>query len=352
MFRGRANTSIRDNRGHTSVRSVDAIVVGGGPAGSTCAWKLREVGLDVLVLDRSTFPRTKLCAGWVTPEAIDDLEFDPGDYPYSFMTFDRLYLHWKTLTGRPKGKQHSIRRYEFDDFLLRRSGASVLQHKVREIRRDDGDYVLDDEFRCKYLVGAGGTACPVYRVLFHDRHPRNRVLQTATLEQEFAYDWHDPDCHLWFFDDGLPGYAWYVPKANGYINVGLGGMAEQLKNKGGHIRDHWRKFVARLKKRGLVDYDDYDPKGYSYYLRGNVNDARHKNALVVGDAAGLATHDLCEGIGPAVKSGLLAANSIVTGGEYSLADIGRFSGHGLASRILERKFVGESAMHQAVWRAA
>ena len=45
---------------------------------------------------------------------------------------------------------------------------------------------------------AGGTACPVYRTFFHDRHPRNSVLQTATLEQEFAYDWHDPVCHLWF----------------------------------------------------------------------------------------------------------------------------------------------------------
>lgn len=330
------------------MRNADAIIVGGGPAGSTCAWKLREAGLDVLVLDRSTFPRTKLCAGWVTPEAIDDLELVPGDYPHSFMTFDELHLHWKALTGKPRARQHSIRRYEFDDFLLRRSGADVYEHKVREIRQDNGVYILDDTLRCKYLVGAGGTACPVYRALFHDRHPRNSALQTATLEQEFAYDWHDPVCHLWFFDDGLPGYAWYVPKANGYINVGLGGMAKQLKHKGGHIRDYWRKFVARLKKRGLVDYDDYDPKGYSYYLRGEVSKVRHNNAFLVGDAAGLATRDLCEGIGPAVKSGLLAARAIVTGGGYSLAEIERFSGRGMASRILEHNFTRESRRHEVV----
>ena len=334
------------------MRNADAIVVGGGPAGSTCAWKLREAGLDVLVLDRSTFPRTKLCAGWVTPEAIDDLEFDPGDYPHSFMTFDELHLHWKVLTGKPRAKQHSIRRYEFDDFLLRRCGADVRQHKVRKIQRGNGDYVLDDEYRCKYLVGAAGTACPVYRAFFHDRHPRDSMLQTATFEQEFAYDWQDPVCHLWFFDDGLPGYAWYVPKANGYINVGLGGMAEKLKNKDWRIRDYWREFAARLKKRGLVDYDDYDPKGYSYYLRGDVSEVRHNNAFIVGDAAGLATRDMCEGIGPAVKSGLLAAHSIVTGTDYLLDGIGRFSGGGLASRILERKFVGESRMREVIWRTA
>ena len=107
------------------MRLADAIVVGGGPAGSTCAWKLRDAGLDVVVLDRMKFPRTKLCAGWVTPEALDDLELNPEDYPLSFMTFDELHLHWKVLTVKLKSKQHSIRRFEFDDFLLRRAGATV-----------------------------------------------------------------------------------------------------------------------------------------------------------------------------------------------------------------------------------
>jgi flavin-dependent dehydrogenase len=171
------------------VQAVDAIVVGGGPAGSTCAWKLREAGLDVLVLDRATFPRTKLCAGWVTPEALADLELDSQDYPLSFMTFDRLHLHWKAFTLKLKSRQHSIRRYEFDDYLLQRAGATVLQHKVRDIRREGIDYVVDEQFRCKYLVGAGGTACPVYRTLFHDLNPRSSALQIATYEQEFAYDW-------------------------------------------------------------------------------------------------------------------------------------------------------------------
>jgi len=322
------------------VQVADAIVVGGGPAGSSCAWKLREAGLDVLVLDRATFPRHKLCAGWVTPEAMADLELDPNDYPRSLVTFEELHLHWKMLSARPKSRQHSIRRFEFDDFLLQRSGATVLQHKVREIRRDSGDFVVDDAFRCRYLVGAGGTACPVYRALFHDRNPRNSALQTATFEQEFAYDWQDPGCHLWFFDDGLPGYAWYVPKANGFINVGLGGMADQLKQQGGNIRDYWGKFVDKLRKSGLVHSDDYRPTGYSYFLRGDVDVVSDRNAFIVGDSVGLATRDMCEGIGPAIKSGLLAARAIASGEEYSVARIDKFSGGGIASRLLERKFAG------------
>jgi len=322
------------------VHVADAIVVGGGPAGSTCAWKLREAGLDVLVLDRAAFPRTKLCAGWVTPEAMADLELDPDDYPLSLITFEELHLHWKWFTAKPKSRQHSIRRFEFDNFLLQRAGATVLHHKVRKISHDGSDYIVDGQFRCRYLVGAGGTACPVYRELFHDINPRSHALQTATLEQEFAYDWKDPTCHLWFFDDGLPGYAWYVPKANGYINVGLGGMADQLKQRGGNVRDHWSRFIDKLKIRGLVNYDQYHPKGYSYFLRGDIDVVNDGNAYIVGDAVGLATRDMCEGIGPAVRSGLLAARAITAGEAYSLVGINKFSGGGLASKLLERQFAG------------
>lgn len=317
------------------MRTADAIIVGGGPGGSTCAWKLLDAGLDVLVLDKATFPRMKLCAGWVTPDALRDLELDPADYPYSFMTFEALRLHWKCLSIAPQTRQHSIRRYEFDEFLLRRAGAEVVEHKVKRVRKEGADYVIDDAFRSRYLVGAAGTACPVYRNLFHDSNPRASSLQIATLEQEFAYDWQDPTCHLWFFDGGLPGYSWYVPKANGYLNIGLGGIADRLKAKGGHLRDYWRQFTAKLRKRGLVRYDDYRPTGYSYYLRGDVDTVRSGNAYLVGDAAGLATRDMGEGIGPAVASGLLAARSIVDGAAYSLEGIGEFS------ELLGRSTTGE-----------
>ena len=325
------------------MRRADAIVVGGGPAGSTCARKLRRAGLDVLVLDRAAFPRTKLCAGWVTPEALQDLEVDPDDYPHSLLTFDHLALHWKWFSVRPGTRQYSIRRYEFDDFLLRRSGANVIRHKVGQIQERSGDYVVDGEFRCKYLIGAGGTACPVYRNLFHELSPRDSGLQTATLEQEFVYNWQDPTCHLWFFRDGLPGYAWYVPKAGGYINVGLGGMAVQLKRQGGHLKHYWAGFTRRLRELGLVDFDDYHPSGYSYYLRGSGGAVSNGNAYLVGDAAGLATVDMCEGIGPAIKSGLLVAEAIVTGADYSLDGISRYSGSGFASAMLERKFAGKAS---------
>ena len=58
----------------------DVLIVGGGPGGSSCAWGLRESGLDVVILDRARFPRDKVCAGWITPQVCQELAIDPADY--------------------------------------------------------------------------------------------------------------------------------------------------------------------------------------------------------------------------------------------------------------------------------
>jgi len=322
------------------MRTVDVIVVGGGPAGSSAAWRLKRSGADVLVLDKEAFARLKLCAGWITPEVVRDLEMDIASYPHRFLTFDKLHVHLKGLHLRIPCVQHSIRRFEFDAWLLERAGAPVVQHNVKRILQANGQYIIDDSFSCKYLIGAGGTRCPVYRSLFRDVNPRADQLQTATLEHEIEYEWQDPECHLWFFEQGLPGYAWYVPKQDGWLNVGLGGMATRLRSHGGKdLKHHWARFTSKLDRK-LARGAQYHPEGYSYYVRGRLAAARIDNAFMTGDAAGLATRDMCEGIGPAVRSGLRAADAILDGNKpYRLDDVtGASLGGGLASRMLDWAF--------------
>lgn len=65
---------------HRSDRRCEVLIVGGGPAGSTCARVLKQAGLDVLVMDKSVFPRDKVCAGWITPQVIEELDLDVADY--------------------------------------------------------------------------------------------------------------------------------------------------------------------------------------------------------------------------------------------------------------------------------
>jgi menaquinone-9 beta-reductase len=320
------------------MRHCEVIVVGGGPAGASAARRLKQGGADVLVLDKEVFPRPKLCAGWITPEVVRDVALEPSAYPHRFLSFRRLHWHLKGLHLPIPCVQHSIRRFEFDAWLLEQSGAPVEAHSVRDIRREGGDYVIDEQFRCKYLIGAAGTACPVHRHLFRQTLPRVRGLQTVTLELEFAYEWRDADCHLWFFEDGLPGYSWYVPKARGWLNVGVGGMAQRLKQRGEDIWLHWQRFADRLERRFGIAIA-LQPSGYSYYVRGPVEGARRENAFLTGDAAGLATRDLCEGIGPAVRSGQRAADAILHGAAYDLADVtGASMGGGWISRAVDWGF--------------
>jgi len=322
------------------MEQCDVLVIGGGPAGSSAAWRLRRAGASVIVLDKAVFPRLKLCAGWITPEVVRDLEMDPASYPHRFLTFARMQVHLKGLRLPLPCVQHSIRRTEFDAWLLERSGARVVHHEAKRIEREPGGgaYVVDGAFRAEYLVGAGGTSCPVYRKLFREVVPRERALQTVTLEYEFAYDWQDPDCHLWFFDRGLPGYAWYVPKADGWINVGIGAMKQRLRERDESIDAHWAQF-ARAVGRRLVRGATLEPSGYSYYLRGPVDSGRIGNAFVCGDAVGLATRDLCEGIGPAVRSGLRAADAILGRAPYLLDDVtGASLGGGRITRWLDHAF--------------
>jgi menaquinone-9 beta-reductase len=206
---------------------------------------------------------------------------------------------------------------------------------VRHIVPDGEGYIVDERFRCRYLIGAGGTRCPVYRELFRELNPRASELQLVTLEHEIEYDWRDGDCHLWFFENALPGYSWYVPKERGWLNVGIGAIAERLKRNGGDIRAHWSQLAAKL-EGSLAPGARYDPSGYSYYLRGRVDVVRRGNAFIAGDAAGLASRDLGEGIGPALRSGQRAARAIIAGEPYELNDVTGLSVTSIARSMFDR----------------
>ena len=107
--------------------------------------------------------------------------------------------------------------------------------------------------------------------------------------------------------------------------MGIGGKFLALKNSGQTIRRHWDSFIAKLEELSLVKGHTYRPRGHNYYLRQPVPAGRLNNAYIIGDAAGLATLDLGEGIGPAIESGILAAKSILTGCRFSERSVTRYS---------------------------
>lgn len=304
---------------------TDVLIVGGGPAGSSAAWRLKQAGARCLVLDQQAFPRVKTCAGWLTPQVLKDLDFTPADYPHGFTTFDSFQVAIRGMTIKLRTRQHAIRRVEFDNWLLRRSGVEVCQHTVKKIERDGDGFMVDGQFSARYLIGAGGTYCPVYRSLFKSDNPKNRQSLVMAQEEEFPYEYSDGRCWLWFFDDGLPGYSWYVPKANGVVNVGVGGLAEKMNASGQSLKQHWNRLVEKIERMGLVRGHDYRPEAHSYYVRQSLPQVRKGNAFLAGDAAGMATIDMGEGISAAIRSGLRAAGSILTSQPYRLNGIAKYS---------------------------
>jgi flavin-dependent dehydrogenase len=321
---------------------TDVLIVGGGPAGAACARQLARHGVDCLILDRAAFPRVKLCAGWIPPEVFGDLDLDPGDYPHGLTRLDRMRYSVKGLKFTLPSSQYAIRRVEFDNWLLERAGVPVKRHHVREITQEEDRYVVDGAFSATYLVGAGGTHCPVYRTFFATAYPRPESSLIVAQEEEFSYAHRADDrsaaCHLWFLEDGLPGYAWYVPKVDGYVNVGVGGKMAALRDRKDTIKRHWQLLTDKLAALGLVRGYDFRPKGYAYYLRERGGPVQRGNAFIVGDAAALATMDLGEGIGPAIKSGLLAADAIITGGTYTVDAVRKRSAPRLISALLRSAY--------------
>lgn len=321
------------------MRKVDAVIVGGGPAGASCARELTARGLETVILDKADFPRLKLCAGWVTPQVFRDLDCLPETYPHGIIELNTLHFHVHGIHIPVKTRQYSIRRYEFDHWLLNRANTEVIRHRVRRIEKQGNRYIVDDRFSTRYIVGAGGTRCPVVRQLFDrcSRHPDRTVI--VSLEKEFQSTVPVAACHLWFFRNRLPGYAWLVPKAGGYINIGIGGKLAGMRRKNLSIRRLWDRFVHDLNRSGAIRQPHVPPRGYTYYLAGPRSTARIGNALIVGDALGMATRDMGEGIGPAVKSGQMAARSIVDHIPFRPSGIPRFSLPGIILAGLKKERV-------------
>ena len=286
----------------------DALVVGGGPAGSTCARLLQRAGWNVVVADAARFPRDKVCAGWLTPEVFPLLELDPADYRAAGLTLQEVRGFRTGVLGGPSVEtryrqvvSYAIRRCEFDHFLLQRSGARVVHANIRSLRRGNGGWVANEEIDARVLIGAGGHFCPVARHLRAGSVPPRPVV---AKEAEFRLNGAAPDIvadmpELFFCRD-LEGYAWCVRKGD-YLNVGIG------RRDSHRFSSHVEEFAAFLDRRyGLTRSSRMRWCGHAFLAAGATGPLVDDGALLVGDAAGVAYPESGEGIRPAIETGQLA----------------------------------------------
>ncbi len=305
--------------------TAEIIIVGGGPAGAACGWRLGELGLEAIILEKKVFPRQKVCAGWITPAVFELLKISPLEYPYGLRKISRIFFYLYGIKVPIKTHQYAVRRIEFDDWMIARSQAPLVTHTVKNIVKTGSNYIIDDQYLCRYLVGAGGTYCPVFKNLFSDTNQRIKESVIVAVEKEYQCDHSEKNCQIRYFDSGLPGYAWYLPKEDGWLNIGVGGKFSKLSTSKKNILDHWYDLVQKLNRLSFIDHDPGPPKGHQYYLFQKKQQCQIDNAFIIGDAAGLATVDMGEGIHAAIASGLMAAEAIAGTGEFRPASLTKFS---------------------------
>jgi geranylgeranyl reductase family protein len=307
------------------METFDAIIVGGGPAGSSCAWKLREAGRSVVILDKATFPRDKVCAGWITPQVVSPLDLDLSDYGRG-RTLQPITGFRVGVIGRdrtvairyPAAVSYGIRRCEFDDYLLKRSGSSLrLGEAAVSFRREGHEWVVNDALRSPILVGAGGHFCPVARML----NPRAGAFPVVVAQEaEFAVNAGSaspgPEMPELYFCRDLKGYGWCFRK-QGYLNVGLGRLDRRT------LPAATERFAEYLRRRARVP-EALAPawRGHAYLLA----EPPHRRpaapgVVLIGDAAGLAYPESGEGIRTAIESGVIAAASIVASQDKCGAEV-------------------------------
>jgi len=326
------------------MESTDVLIVGGGPAGSTLAWRLRDAGLHVSILDKREFPRDKVCAGWITPAVVAELELDTEDYRQG-RTFQPIHgfrishMGGKEVESRYEGEPVSfgIRRCEFDEYLLRRAAAEAgtelrLGQAFKGMRRDEDGWVVNESLHARLVVGAGGHFCPVSRALGGKLGSSESVVAAQEIEfemspaQSAACPVHAEVPELFFCRD-LQGYGWVFRKGD-WLNIGLG------REDNHKLSEHIGEFRQFLIERGRIPADTptkFHGHAYLLYLhapRPVVADG----ALLIGDAAGLAYPQSGEGIRPAIESALMAAEVIrAAQGDYSEARLADYR-----TRLTER----------------
>jgi geranylgeranyl reductase family protein len=320
---------------------ADVIVVGAGPAGSTTAYYLAQAGIDVLLLEKSRFPREKVCGDGLTPRGVRALiamgvsvsEQDGWVRNKGLRVIGagrRLEMAWPELSSYP-GYGLVRPRTDFDEILARRAeqaGAKlvegltvtgpVLDERTGRITgvtaRPEG---AGDEraYSARVIVAADGNSSRL-SVAMGLRKRDDRPLgvavrtyyRTPRSDDDYLESWLD----LWDGDRLLPGYGWIFGMGDGTSNVGLGLL--NTSTAFGHTDYHallrqWLKGMPA--EWGFTEDHRTQPiRGAALPMGFNRTPPYFNGLLLAGDAGGMVNPFNGEGIAYAMESGEILARTI------------------------------------------
>jgi menaquinone-9 beta-reductase len=329
---------------------ADVIVVGAGPAGTTTAYYLARSGLDVLLLEKSSFPRDKVCGDGLTPRAVRQLVrmgvdiSGPGWIRNKGLRIIgggmRLHLPWPELVSYP---EHGLvrTRLDFDHLLARHAvSAGVRLHErsnvtapvvdeasgrivgvrvkpLNENGRATGEQLT---YRAPLVVAADGTSSRLATSMgIHKRddRPMGVAVRTYYKSPRHDDDWMESWLELWAANDRggrdlLPGYGWIFGAGNGTSNVGLG-ITNTSKAFGRvDYKDLLRRWVAQTPSEwGFTEENQVgDVRSAALPMGFNRQPHYSRGLLLVGDSGGMVNPFNGEGIDYAMEAASLAATVV------------------------------------------
>jgi geranylgeranyl reductase family protein len=329
---------------------ADVIVVGAGPAGSTTAFYLAQAGLDVLLLEKSRFPREKVCGDGLTPRGVKALvgmgisvgEQDGWIRNKGLRVIGagkRLELSWPELSSYPD--YGLVRpRTDLDDMLARRAAQAgarlregvtvtgpVLDDRTGRVRgvwgggkptdeRGDPGGSPPREYRARVVVAADGNSSRLSVAMGlrkRDDRPLGVAVRTYYTSPRHDDDYLESWLDLWDGDRLLPGYGWIFGMGDGTSNVGLGLL--NTSTAFGHTDYHamLRKWLKGMPAEwGFTEANRTQPiRGAALPMGFNRTPHYYNGLLLVGDAGGMVNPFNGEGIAYAMESGEILARTIV-----------------------------------------
>jgi geranylgeranyl reductase family protein len=327
---------------------ADVIVVGAGPGGSSAAFHLARHGVNVLVLEKSEFPREKVCGDGLTPRAVKQLidmgvvgrdpKADGWQINKGLRVIGagiRMELDWPELRSYPNyGLTRT--RMDFDELLAKRAadvGATirtgttvtgpVLDDRTGRVVgvQATGSDKTPQTFTAPLVISADGVSGRFPLALGMAKR-EDRPIGVAVRRYYRSPTKHDDEyLESWLElrsreggDKLLPGYGWIFGMGDGRVNVGLGA----LNSSAAWGKTNYRRMLtdwlsATPEEWGLADESNADGPIHGAALPMGFNRVPHYNrgVLLVGDSGGMVNPFNGEGIAYAMESGALAAEVAV-----------------------------------------
>ena len=291
------------------MKRYDAIVIGGGPAGSTTAYRLAEQGASVLLVDKASFPRDKPCGGGMTLRAVRQCPIDPTPVVEEWVDLIELRFRYGEAVVRDTREPMiwMTQRVRLDALLLdaaRERGAEVREGVRVTLEPDNtvafssgervvGDVIVGADGANGITARATGLAQGIVHGVAYEGNVRYPTLSRARYTRRAVLELAD-----------IPGgYAWVFPKGD-HANVGVGGW----QSEGPKLRDHLRRACLA---HGFDPGELESLRGHRLPLRRPETRIAAERTLLVGDAAGLIDPVSGDGMFECFVSSRLATDAIL-----------------------------------------